>query len=69
MNSFTVIAIFKGCFASLVNTDYLKKDESQNLRSGLQEKAKSIPSGGKKRGRKMKPGQAKTLSDLPQLNM
>lgn len=67
MNPFTVFAMTKGYFASLFNIDYLQEDVSQNLRSALQEKAKSAPLGGK-RVRKMKPGQAKTLSDLPQLS-
>lgn len=71
LNPFTVFAMTRGYFASLVNIDYLKEDSSQTLRSELEEKAKrQAASGGKKpgRGRKMKPGQAKTLSDLPQLN-
>jgi len=67
LNPFTVFAMTKGYFASLFNIDYLQEDVSQNLRSALQEKAKSAPTGGK-RARKMKPGQAKTLSDLPQLS-
>ncbi len=47
-----------------------KQDSSQDLRSALEQKARSAPAGGKpKRARKMKPGQAKTISDLPQLNM
>ena len=51
-----------------------EQDTTQTLRSALQEKAKKQAgqSGGRAkkpgRGRKMKPGQAKTLSDLPQLN-
>jgi len=73
LNPFTVFAMTKGYFASLVNIDYLQKDVSQELRSALEEKAKKQggQSGGAKRtgrGRKMKPGQAKTLSDLPVLN-
>jgi hypothetical protein len=69
MNPFTVIAMTKGYFASLVNIDYMKEDTSQTLRSALQQKAKTSPSGGKRsRARKMKPGQAKTISDLPVLN-
>lgn len=68
INPFTVLAMTKGYFASLLNIDYMKEDASQNLRSALQEKAKkSGPSKGK-RARKMRPGQAKTLSDLPQLS-
>jgi hypothetical protein len=51
----------------------IRQDVSQELRSALEEKAKKQggQSGGAKRtgrGRKMKPGQAKTLSDLPVLN-
>lgn len=70
MNPFTVFAMTKGYFASLFNIDYLQQDISQSLRSALQEKAKSSPpgGGGAKKARKMKPGQAKTLSDLPQLS-
>lgn len=67
-NPFTVLAMTKGYFASLFNIDYAQEDASQNLRSALEEKAKkSGPSGGK-RARKMRRGQAKTLSDLPQLS-
>lgn len=67
-NPFTVLAMTKGYFASLFKIDYMLEDESQNLRSALEEKAKkSGPSKGK-RERKMRPGQAKTLSDLPQLS-
>jgi len=47
-----------------------EQDSSQNLRTALEQKARQGGGGKKKlRGkRKMKPGQAKTLSDLPQLN-
>jgi hypothetical protein len=59
----------KAYFASLFNLDYLAEDSSQDLRSALEEKAKKSGSaGGRKGKRMMKPGQAKTLSDLPQLN-
>mmetsp|Transcript_450 Transcript_450/g.594 ORF Transcript_450/g.594 Transcript_450/m.594 type:complete len:224 (-) Transcript_450:892-1563(-) len=70
LNPFTVITMTKGYFASLFNIDYLKEDQSQTLRSALQEKAKQGGGGPSKRSRqrKMKPGQAKTLSDLPQLS-
>lgn len=68
MNPFTLFAMTRAYIASLVNIDYLKEDVSQDLRSALQEKAKAMPTGGKKRARKMRPGQAKTLSDLPQLS-
>lgn len=68
VNPFTVLAMTKGYFASLFNINYLEEDSSQNLRSALEQKArKEKPSGGK-RARKMRPGQAKTLSDLPQLS-
>ena len=59
----------KAYWASLFSLDYGKKaDSSQDLRSALEEKAKKATGGPPKRKRKMKPGQAKTLSDLPQLN-
>ena len=45
-----------------------KQDSSQDLRSALQEKAKAETGGKKRSTRKFKPGQAKTLSDLPQLS-
>jgi hypothetical protein len=46
------------------------QESSQGLRSALEEKAKKSGSagGGRKGKRTMKPGQAKTLSDLPQLS-
>ena len=47
------------------------QESSQNLRSALAEKAKKGggPTGGRtKPKRALKPGQAKTLSDLPQLS-
>jgi len=51
----------------------ISKEQSQTLRSALNEKARKAPSSGGSGGstkpkRKMKPGQAKTLSDLPQLS-
>lgn len=67
----TVMAMWKGYFASLINLDFLaKEDSSQDLRSALEEKAKKSGSagGGRKGKRAMRPGQAKTLSDLPQLS-
>lgn len=67
-NPFTVFAMTKAYFASLFNLEYAKKDLSQDLRSALEEKAKKFGGGGAKGKRKMRPGQAKTLSDLPQLN-
>ena len=44
-------------------------DSSAGLRSALEQKARQGGNKPKPRGqRKMKPGQAKTLSDLPQLS-
>jgi len=72
INPFTVLKMTRGYFASLFNIDYLDEhldeDSSQNLRSALEEKAKRTSMSGGKRARKMRPGQAKTLSDLPQLS-
>mmetsp|Transcript_27009 Transcript_27009/g.55339 ORF Transcript_27009/g.55339 Transcript_27009/m.55339 type:complete len:80 (-) Transcript_27009:470-709(-) len=49
--------------------NFNEKEPSQNLRSALEEKARKQPGAGQsKPKRKMKPGQAKTLSDLPQLS-
>lgn len=45
-----------------------EKEPSQSLRSALEEKARKQQPGPTKPKRKMKPGQAKTLSDLPQLS-
>jgi len=71
INPFTVLAMTRGYFASFFNIDYLEENEqqdsSQTLRSALEEKAKMQSSRGKK-VRKMKPGQSKSLSDLPALN-
>jgi hypothetical protein len=69
LSPLTLFAMTKAYFASLFNLDYLAEDSSQDLRSALEEKAKKSGSaGGRKGKRMMKPGQAKTLSDLPQLN-
>lgn len=74
LNPLTVIAMTRAYFASLFNISYLEEESSQGLRSALEEKAKKEQSsgggGGRKKGGKriMKPGQAKTLSDLPQLS-
>jgi len=71
LNPFTLIAMTKGYWASLFNLDYLNKEEdsSANLRNALQAKAKKGGGSNSGRGkRKMRPGQAKTLSDLPALN-
>ena len=45
-----------------------QKEPTQNLRSALEEKARKQQPGPTKPKRKMKPGQAKTISDLPQLS-
>jgi hypothetical protein len=62
----------KAYFISLCDINYLKEEQTQTLRSALEEKARkqqpSSPGGPAKPKRKMKPGQAKTLSDLPQLS-
>jgi len=69
LNPFTLVAMTKSYFASLFDINYLQEDSSQNLRSALEEKARTDAAGGSnKPKRKFKPGQAKTLSDLPQLS-
>jgi len=72
LNPIMLVKMTRAYFASLVDIHYLKEEPSQNLRSALEEKArKQSPSAGvasNKPKRKMKPGQAKTLSDLPQLS-
>lgn len=70
LNPFTFIVMVKSYWMSLFDLDYLKKREvsGQELRSALEEKAKRSYPGPSKGKRKMKPGQAKTLSDLPQLS-
>merc|ERR1719444_147546 len=71
LNPFTVASMTKHYFASLFNVNYLEEnvDSSAGLRSALEQKARQGGNKPKPRGqRKMKPGQAKTLSDLPQLS-
>lgn len=69
MNPITVLAMTKAYFASLFNINYMDEDPSQTLRSALEHKAKTAVNVGKKKpARKFRPGQAKTLSDLPQLS-
>lgn len=71
VNPFTLFAMTKAYFLSLCDINFPKEDNSQTLRSALQEKARKqnqFSSGSTKPSRKMKPGQAKTLSDLPQLS-
>lgn len=68
LNPFTLFAMTKAYFASLCDINYFKEDQSQTLRSALEEKARrQQPAAGPPK-RKMKPGQAKTISDLPQLS-
>jgi hypothetical protein len=74
LNPVTVFRMTIAYWASLFDLDYMKRREapaSQDLRSALQEKSRYEPS--KKKGsggskKQMKRGQAKTLSDLPQLS-
>lgn len=73
LNPLVFFQMTKAYWASLISHNYLddKKgsDSSQDLRSALEQKARQAGSGGKRRGKKrMKPGQAKTISDLPALN-
>jgi len=71
VNPFTLFAMTKAYFLSLCDINYLEEDDAQTFRSALQEKARKqnpSSSGSTKPTRKMKPGQAKTLSDLPQLS-
>jgi hypothetical protein len=71
LNPFTFIAMVRLYWVTFFDYDYMKKRQvsGQELRSALEEKAKRSPYGGSKKAkRKMKPGQAKTLSDLPQLS-
>jgi len=69
MNPLTVFAMTKAYFASLFNINYMDEDPTQTLRSALEHKAKTAVNVGKKKpGKKMRRGQAKTLSDLPQLS-
>jgi len=68
-NPFTIFSMSKAYWASLFNLDYLKAAEpSQDLRSALEQKAKRDGPSSPKGKRKMKRGQAKTLSDLPALS-
>jgi len=73
LNPIVFFQMTVGYWKSLYNINYMsekEQDSSQNLRTALEQKARQ-GGGAKKRSRgkrKMKPGQAKTLSDLPQLN-
>lgn len=69
LNPFTVFTMTRLYFASLFDINFMDEDSAKGLRSALEEKAKKdATSGGRKRKRVMKPGQAKTLSDLPVLS-
>jgi hypothetical protein len=70
LNPWTAWKMTIAYWASLFNLDYLQPEASgaQGLRSALEEKARHSGNSKKKGRRTMKRGQAKTLSDLPQLN-
>mmetsp|Transcript_16659 Transcript_16659/g.31189 ORF Transcript_16659/g.31189 Transcript_16659/m.31189 type:complete len:241 (-) Transcript_16659:143-865(-) len=68
LNPFTVMSMSKHYWLSLMNLDYPPKDSSQDLRSALDDKARKGGPTQARGKRKMKRGQAKTLSDLPKLN-
>jgi len=73
LNPVVFLKMTSGYWKSLYNINYMSEkatDSSQDLRTALEHKARHGGSGkNASRGkRKMKPGQAKTLSDLPQLN-
>ena len=71
LNPFTALAMTKAYWASLVDLNYMQRQQpqqGQELRSALEEKAKRNSGGPPKGRRKMKRGQAKTLADLPQLS-
>jgi hypothetical protein len=67
----TFLTLHNFCFL-LATIPHQQKEQSQTLRSALQQKAKNQPSSSSSKSsgakRKFKPGQAKTLSDLPQLS-
>ena len=71
MNALYLTFVFSIPYQQLIlQRQQYQKEQSQTLRSALNEKARKAPSSGgsTKPKRKMKPGQAKTLSDLPQLS-
>lgn len=72
LNPIVFFQMTAGYWKSLYNIDYMTEqtpDSSQGLRSALEQKARLGGAGGKPtRKKKFKPGQAKTLSDLPVLN-
>ena len=55
-------------YTNLLHVLCIQQEPAQNLRSALEQKARQQPSSSGPPKRKMKPGQAKTLSDLPQLS-
>jgi hypothetical protein len=74
INPWTLFAMTKAYWASFFNLNFLQDLQPTaglELRSALEEKAKRSPppgGSGNKGRRKMKRGQAKTISDLPQLS-
>lgn len=71
LNPVVFFQMTAGYWKSLYNINYMTEkvaDSSQDLRTALEQKARYGGGGTKKGRRKMKPGQAKTLSDLPALN-
>jgi len=73
MNPIVFFQMTVGYWKSLYNINYLDANaanSSQDLRSALEQKARyaGADKNSSRRKRKMKPGQAKTLSDLPQLS-
>jgi len=72
LNPVVFFQMTAGYWQSLFAINYMagkEQDSSQNLRNALEQKARQ--GGGKKASRgkkKMRPGQAKTLSDLPVIN-
>merc|ERR1711862_961519 len=66
LSPYTLYSMTKAYFASLVNVSYLEEMKPQkSLRPTFEEKVTTTKP--KKGKRIMKPGQAKTLSDLPKL--
>eukprot|EP00588_Corethron_pennatum_P012982 CAMPEP_0194276960 /NCGR_PEP_ID=MMETSP0169-20130528/9413_1 /TAXON_ID=218684 /ORGANISM="Corethron pennatum, Strain L29A3" /LENGTH=223 /DNA_ID=CAMNT_0039020807 /DNA_START=112 /DNA_END=783 /DNA_ORIENTATION=- len=64
----TVLAMTREYWRSLIDPAYPEIDSSEGLRSALEAKAKKNVGARRKPNRTMKPGQAKTLSDLPVLS-
>lgn len=71
LNPIVFFQMAAGYWKSLYNINYMAEqtsDSSQGLRSALEQKARLGGGGKPTRKKKFKPGQAKTLSDLPVLN-